>query len=58
MSPFSLEVAGQYVAEATRKLIRCPMNEQARRSEIRDLSKLVAVCYLEQKKTDWTKGTN
>lgn len=39
--PFSPEVGKQYAEELARKLARCPMNEAARKREIREFAEVV-----------------
>lgn len=56
MSPFSIEVGKAYAVELVQTLVRCPMNEMARRSEVRDFARLAIECYRNNKQ-DWTKGS-
>jgi hypothetical protein len=47
--PFSKAVGEQYMAELTRKKLRCPMNERAWKSEVMDFAKVALQVYLKQK---------
>jgi hypothetical protein len=53
MTAFSVPVVQGYARELAQKLTRCPMNEQARRSEVRDFARLVVECYRVEKMKDW-----
>jgi hypothetical protein len=47
--PFSLEVGRQYAREMAQKIARCPMNEQARKSEVKDFARMAIEIYRKQK---------
>lgn len=53
MTPFSLEVARAYMAEAVQKRSRCKMNGEAWKSELRSLAPMILHLYRNRKVQDW-----
>lgn len=49
---FSVEFAQECVRETVRKLARCPMNAGARRLEIKDLARVMAEAYRNERKAN------
>ena len=51
-APFSLAFAQECVRETVRKLCRCKLNDGARRLEIKDLARVMAEAYRNERKSN------
>jgi hypothetical protein len=54
VTAFSVAVGEIYAAELAKKIYRCRMNAQAKRSDIKDFARYAIESYLVEKNRDWT----